>query len=300
MNKKVVHIFYLAVCVLMLNACKPSVPEQYIQPGEMEDLLYDYHIAKGMANDQGLDDAYKYHLYFASVLKKHGITQAEFDSSLVYYYNRADRFYEIYKRVQERLSDEALKLGTSNTEVERFTTMSLTGDTTDIWNGKRQMLLMSRKPYHVLQFYLKADTAFRANDSFLLTLNAISLTQNTSRLQSSVYLAVTYRNDTTITQNNTISIYRPTDLRIAPYNEKVKEIRGFMYLGEPNQSTQSSENEIGLLFLNHIQLIRFHNKNNPAEEVTTGSMKAERPDSLRPDSLRPRRHRLGEHNPITR
>ena len=152
MNKKAVHILYLVVTILLLNACKPSVPEQYIQPGDMEDLLYDYHIARGMANDEGLDDVYKHHLYFASVLKKHGVTRAEFDSSLVYYYNRADQFYEIYKRVQDRLSDEALALGSSNTEVERFTTTSLTGDTTDIWDGKRQMLLMSRRPYHAVQF----------------------------------------------------------------------------------------------------------------------------------------------------
>lgn len=297
MNKKAVHILYLVVTILLLNACKPSVPEQYIQPGDMEDLLYDYHIARGMANDEGLDDAYKHHLYFASVLKKHGVTRAEFDSSLVYYYNRADQFYEIYKRVQDRLSDEALALGSSNTEVERFTTTSLTGDTTDIWDGKRQMLLMSRRPYHVVQFYQKADTAFRANDSFLLTFNGTWLTQNSNRIPTTVYLAVTYRSDTTITQHMSVSGYGPTSLRIMPYNKKVKEIKGFIHIGEPNNS-QSNEDNIGLLFLNRIQLIRFHNKIDPVETGTLDGVKAEKSDTLLPDSMKPKRHRLGEHKPI--
>ena len=33
----------------MMVACKPSVPRQYIQPGEMEDILYDYYVSQGMA-----------------------------------------------------------------------------------------------------------------------------------------------------------------------------------------------------------------------------------------------------------
>ena len=33
----------------VLVSCKPTVPSDYIQPGEMEDLLYDYHVVMSMA-----------------------------------------------------------------------------------------------------------------------------------------------------------------------------------------------------------------------------------------------------------
>ena len=74
-----------------MTACKPSVPSQFIQPGEMEDILYDYYVSQGMVdvtatNDQERD--YKRELYFATVLKKYGKSQADFDSSMVYYYTR--------------------------------------------------------------------------------------------------------------------------------------------------------------------------------------------------------------------
>ena len=40
------HIILLAVGLLFLSACKPKVPKEYIQPDEMEDLLYDYYVAQ--------------------------------------------------------------------------------------------------------------------------------------------------------------------------------------------------------------------------------------------------------------
>ena len=41
----------LPFCIVMaLVGCKPGVPNQYIQPDDMEDILYDYHIADGMVS----------------------------------------------------------------------------------------------------------------------------------------------------------------------------------------------------------------------------------------------------------
>ena len=66
--------YYIIIGVLLLvAACKPSVPSKYIQPDEMEDILVDYHIAKAMANfGEGTQD-YNLALYKAAVLEQHGI-----------------------------------------------------------------------------------------------------------------------------------------------------------------------------------------------------------------------------------
>ena len=82
--------------VLLLMGCAPSVPGKYIQPGEMEDILYDYHIAEAMANDyESRRDTLLMRVYKAAVLKKHGYSEAEFDSSMVYYMRHADRLHHI-------------------------------------------------------------------------------------------------------------------------------------------------------------------------------------------------------------
>ena len=106
------HRLLYVVAVALLLSCKPTLPAGILQPDEMEDVLYDYHIAEAMAkNEYGSDVDMKRNAYFQSVLKKHQISEADFDSSLVYYYSRLDKMIDIYNHVNERLGNEA-----SNTE----------------------------------------------------------------------------------------------------------------------------------------------------------------------------------------
>ena len=112
MNLRRSHIALLLL--VLLSACTPKVPKEYIQPDDMEDILYDYFVSQGIAKQETgstsdrLSD-YKRELYFEAVLKKYDLTRAEFDSSLVYYYTRSDRFLKIWKNVQERLGDAAIE-----------------------------------------------------------------------------------------------------------------------------------------------------------------------------------------------
>ena len=237
-------------------SCKPSVPSEYIQPDDMEDLIYDYHVAQGIAMQQDGSQDYNRRLNFELVLKKHGLTQAQFDSSLVYYYTRADRFQEIYKHVQERLNNEAEKYGAAVSEGP-IKAASLSGDTADVWKGNRALMLLNDRPYHLYQFAQKADTAYRAGDSFMLSMNTTWLMQQGNR-QASVYLAITYANDSTVKQYSTVSSSGNTTLRIPYCKERVKEIKGFVMCGM--RPSTDDTNSLCVLFVNNIQLFRFHNK----------------------------------------
>ena len=237
-------------------SCKPSVPSEYIQPDDMEDLIYDYHVAQGIAMQQDGSQDYNRRLNFELVLKKHGLTQAQFDSSLVYYYTRADRFQEIYKHVQERLNNEAEKYGAAVSEGP-IKAASLSGDTAEVWKGNRALMLLNDRPYHLYQFAQKADTAYRAGDSFMLSMNTTWLMQQGNR-QATVYLAITYANDSTVKQYSTVSSSGNTTLRIPYCKERVKEIKGFVMCGM--RPSTDDTNSLCVLFVNNIQLFRFHNK----------------------------------------
>lgn len=255
MKSKAIHIVLVAAAALMVS-CKPSVPSEYIQPDDMEDLIYDYHVAQGIAMQQDGSQDYNRRLNFELVLKKHGLTQAQFDSSLVYYYTRADRFQEIYKHVQERLNNEAEKYGAAVSEGP-IKAASLSGDTADIWKGNRALMLLNDRPYHLYQFAQKADTAYRAGDSFMLSMNTTWLMQQGNR-QATVYLAITYANDSTVKQYSTVSSSGNTTLRIPYCKERVKEIKGFVMCGM--RPSTDDTNSLCVLFVNNIQLFRFHNK----------------------------------------
>jgi len=255
LKSKAIHIVLVAAAALMVS-CKPSVPSEYIQPDDMEDLIYDYHVAQGIAMQQDGSQDYNRRLNFELVLKKHGLTQAQFDSSLVYYYTRADRFQEIYKHVQERLNNEAEKYGAAVSEGP-IKAASLSGDTADVWKGNRALMLLNDRPYHLYQFAQKADTAYRAGDSFMLSMNTTWLMQQGNR-QATVYLAITYANDSTVKQYSTVSSSGNTTLRIPYCKERVKEIKGFVMCGM--RPSTDDTNSLCVLFVNNIQLFRFHNK----------------------------------------
>jgi len=255
LKSKAIHIVLVAAAALMVS-CKPSVPSEYIQPDDMEDLIYDYHVAQGIAMQQDGSQDYNRRLNFELVLKKHGLTQAQFDSSLVYYYTRADRFQEIYKHVQERLNNEAEKYGAAVSEGP-IKAASLSGDTADVWKGNRALMLLNDRPYHLYQFAQKADTAYRAGDSFMLSMNTTWLMQQGNR-QATVYLAITYANDSAVKQYSTVSSSGNTTLRIPYCKERVKEIKGFVMCGM--RPSTDDTNSLCVLFVNNIQLFRFHNK----------------------------------------
>ena len=300
MNLRRRHILFVFLLVL-LSACTPKVPGEYIQPGDMEDILYDYFVSQGMAREE--DDGgrvmdYRRELYFDAVLKKYDVTRAEFDSSLVYYYTRADRFVKIWKNVQDRLGEAAIDYGASAGEVETFTARSLTGDTANIWNGVFSQALVPYAPYNRLQYSIQADTAFRKGDSFMLTWYSNFLYQSGSK-DAVAYMAIRYKNDSIASQTVHFSTDGFSQLRMDGCDEPVKEVKGFVYLGQGYETTSAMR----MLILSNIQLIRFHKKADVVKEPEP--MKSEA-DSLSqvPDSLRPRHHRLGERpnniQPITR
>lgn len=243
----------------LVIACKPSVPSEYIQPDDMEDLLYDYHIAQTMAEENGQtpeEKDYYQTLYFATVLEKHGVTKAEFDSSLVYYYIRADKFNDIYRNVTKRLGEKAVTLGASENEVNRYAYMQENEDTMDIWKGPVSAMLIPYPPYNRLDFVQKADTSFRKGDSFMLMLNNDFIYQSGSRLAEAC-LAVVYDNDTIISRTMPCSSTGMNQLHIPDNDDHaVKEVRGYIYLTPEKEKNTS----LKLMVVKNIQLIKFRRK----------------------------------------
>ena len=68
----------LVVAVSMVS-CKPSVPSEYIQKGKMENILFDYHLAKVMFEQEGKNDSLTLLAYQESIFEKYDVTRAEFD-----------------------------------------------------------------------------------------------------------------------------------------------------------------------------------------------------------------------------
>ena len=80
-------------------------PHNVLSNREMRALLYDLHRVDGAMQVAGYNYGHNEELasYYQSVLNKHGVTQAQFDSSLVWYTDNPQIFNKIYPNVIERL-----------------------------------------------------------------------------------------------------------------------------------------------------------------------------------------------------
>lgn len=265
----------------MLAACKPQPPSQYLQPGEMEDLLVDYHISRAAAQQEPGRVDFKETMYFEAVLQKYGVSRADFDSSMVYYYTHADRFAPIYKRVVKRLEDEALALGASEGEIGKYASLDATGDTANIWNANPSVLLLPMPPYNRLDFCIDTDTLFRAGDSFMFQFMADFVYQGGTR-EGIALVSVTYDNDTVVTRTTPMNYAGLAKLEIHAVDTlKPKQVRGFLYLGGAAEKTTVMRQ----LFVSHLQLIRFHTKQEPKPEVAEVEDAENKEDSVARDTI---------------
>ena len=246
-----------AVISTMCLGCKPSVPSDVIQPGEMEDILFDYYLSREMAMKPSSEGSVPYlrSMYYYAVLNKHGITEAEFDSSLVYYYGHADELAKIYRRVNDRMENYGKSLGiNTNGFGGTFTTYSQTGDTANIWRGATSIMLMPSAPYNRFDFSMKADTSFHKGDSFMLTFMTSYMYQ-TGTKEAFAYMDVRYSNDSIASFSTSINGSGMSQLRVMECrNRDIKELRGFILVNKGNDNSET----LKLMFIDNIQLVRFH------------------------------------------
>lgn len=254
-------------CLLLLVSCKPGTPKQYIQPQKMEDILVDYHLAKAIsqyADASSESNNYTQALFFESVLKKHGVTKSDFDSSLVFYYTRADRFEEICKRVSERLEEQALKLGASEGEIGKYANAK--GDTANIWSDRTSYLLMPQLPFNRVDYEIFGDSVFKRGDKFLIQFMSDFMYQSGNR-NGIIYFAVEY-NDTTMVRNQRFYNSGLTRLEYQSRDDKdIKALKGYIYL--INEDVNSAATR--MLFINNFQLIRFHKKDETKDKENSMS-----------------------------
>lgn len=255
-------LLYILLSAVLVFSCKPQVPDEFIQPDEFESILYDFHLADAIAEDEntGDTDAFSLSLNRNAVLKKHGISQAEFDSSLVYYVRHADRLHKIYENLSKRLSDEALTLGASANDISRYGDLKSARDTSNLWNGITSCVLTTQTPYNVMSFEIPADSSYHKGDKIIFSFKTDFIYKSGTR-EGRALLAVEYKNDSIASRNISISANNDYSIMVADDNHKgIKAIRGFIYLYDKNKKEYS--NELRLMSVYKIRLVRMRDRGN--------------------------------------
>lgn len=97
-------LIIILVSLLSLGSCNKR-PEGVLSESEMEELLTDLELADAyyLSSPSGSDKA----ALTEAVLKKHGVSQEELDSTIAYYGRNIDEYYALYEKVEKRLQKKS-------------------------------------------------------------------------------------------------------------------------------------------------------------------------------------------------
>lgn len=243
------------VCLLLcciFHSCDKG--NAIIPASDMEKILYDYHLADGMASESKGGYDKNVLVYRAAVLRKYGVTQDKFDTSMVYYMRHTDELYAIYQHISDKMQDEARSLGANTTA-----SVTSAGDSADVWNGAKSVTLMPYQPYNLYSFKLKTDTTFHKGDKLLLSYKSNFIYQDGMR-DGMAMLVLVLGNDSVASRVAHMSSNMKTTLQLDDTDSLgIKEIRGFFTLSKNNDNNASSTT-LQLMNIQNIQLIRIHTK----------------------------------------
>ena len=249
---------YLTLASFILMGCKPKRPSGILSESKMENVMVDYHLAQGMAEQAEGDIEAARYKYIQAVFKKHHITEATFDSSLVYYFENSEKFYDIYKNVSQRVQAQAEKFGVDARATQnQYSHLTSQGDTANIWTDHSNACVIPNKLQNIYQFVLMADSTYQTGDSFIWHFHTQYITQGVNR-EAYAVLTLQYDNDSVVSVTQLVGGNNNYDLKFSPKSPldtiALRKINGFVFI----PTMQKGENKLMVLLLQDLSMIRMH------------------------------------------
>lgn len=243
----------ICMCAMIVAGCKVKRPDDVIAESKMENLLYDYHIAKAMGENLGYNENYKKELYMNSVFKKYETTEAVFDSSMVWYTRNTEILSKIYEKVNKRLKSQQDEINHLIAIRDKKPKTSAPGDSIDVWSWQRMARLTGMPLNDKFTFVLPADSNFKDRDTLVWEVRYRFLDNMPDAKKSTAVMAmqIVYENDSIISCLNKVLKSGIQHIRLQSDTlGKIKEVKGFIYYTGGKQSE--------ILLADRIMLTRYH------------------------------------------
>lgn len=255
------YILLLSV-LFTAYSCKPGIPRDIMSESEMEDILYDYHLAKGLAQQKPSDSLSYYMRYYQQkVFEKYNINEAEFDSNMVWYSRHTERLSNIYTHLAERVGNNQHSV--SGPKFLSSGESSANGDTLNFWPASTIAMLHSQSSNYSL-FKVKNDTIVHPGD-YITWRFKTDWYYNDGVKQAIAMLTTRFKNDSVaFTTRYLYGTSGLTEVTMYTGNDTIKEIEGFIY----QQSAWTKQPRI--VSVSDIQLLRIKQKTTvtPANEAS--------------------------------
>lgn len=227
--------FVILVLGLVIVACKPELPPGVLVEGVMTDVLYDYHVAQGMAevvpNQEGETFEGRRYEYQEAVFRKYGITKAEFDSSMVYYCSDMDLMVRMYNVITDRLEERSQALGLGTGTADMYADLTNTGDTANVWTDRSIIPLKPNPMENLYGFQMACDSTWLVGDELLWRFHTLQFASNGPSRSLTFDLIVNYTNDSIRASMNRLSGNGIAEVRVNnPLGWVPRSVIGHIYL----------------------------------------------------------------------
>lgn len=266
--------FFLCFCLaiagsLFLGSCNRNKPKGVLSKNKMARVLVDYHIAYNMGQSLPSDKRYQIPLLINGVLHKHHITQAEFDSSLVWYTRNPRDLNIIYTRVNRLLSEKEAALAQEAAEEPESETPQPeeqpqekprgfgSGDSVNVWQQEESYLMNRLASTRRMEFVVSPDTTFRSTDRIEWQFDTRFLPADGEGGKAIAFLLARYRPDSIMVYSQ---ILRKNGRQaLVLQNDSARsllQLWGFIQYYPGNGAANAAHQ----LLIDHIRLMRYRKK----------------------------------------
>lgn len=145
-----------------LAACS-KMPKGILSEKMMQQVQTDMMVAEAMVNNSYYNDTMKLALY-QGVFRKYNVTQAQYDSSLVWYGRNLDIYMKMYNRMIVDLDKRIAALG----DVQADAGPASNRDSLDIWPRRNMFIMEPRSLFNGVAFDIKPEANYSSGSSFVL------------------------------------------------------------------------------------------------------------------------------------
>ncbi|MDR2147684.1 MAG: DUF4296 domain-containing protein, partial [Tannerella sp.] len=229
--------------IIFLSASCSRVPKDVISEKKMRKVLYDMQVAEAMVSveyEKYRTTEEKQKLYDA-VFDKHGITQAEYDSSLIWYGKNMDLYMAVYKLVLKDIEKNIDLLG--DVKQDPLSGEASTRDSLDIWIQDNSFAFAHGTSFAQLIFDIKPQVPYSQGSIYKLDLNLCGILP-AMRDKPRVKLSAV-QGDTVITVSREIQGdgYHETTLKTVE-NRQVNRIFGYVFINNTEKFHRIYLNDI--------------------------------------------------------
>jgi hypothetical protein len=185
---------------------------------------------------------------YSSVFAKHGVTQAQYDSSLVWYGKNLDLYMQIYKLVLKDVNASIANLG--DIKPNPLSGDVSSRDSVDVWIFPRSLSFSPAQRVNLMTFDIEPKVAYSSGSSYVLSVRVWGTDEKMKHYPKIALRAV--QPDTIVVVNKEITAdgYYEILMQTAKIKQ-VKRVYGYMMLN-------SEEKSYSRIYIDDIRLMKYN------------------------------------------